>query len=195
MNDSNRNLTAAIQIVVTLFASFGAVLGDFLPDQIEAKSYIYGTAQFACLLLFLLIKITIIKNTTPVIVMRWKIFAMTMSVSFIVVSFLYYCHGRDHLKSIQIGNEKRNMISGVLTQESKALCKDPLFISDNPRKLPCEEALLEIGNETHLIWTKDSVQRNTDIFVFLYILMIGTLSAALFSLIEIFPIPKGKDTR
>jgi hypothetical protein len=185
-------LTSGLQVVATLFAVGGAFLGDFLPEQIDNKKFIYGIAQLLCLIIFFLIKNRLRSNNTKIEKKRWGTVGLIMGIAFLSCSYLYYNHAQHHLKSMRGVTEK--IITGKLTKEAKAMCETPEFTQTNILHKPCEDALLNFRTvqDVEFIWEPGSVDRNADFFVLLYILIILTLSAAIFSLIELNPI--GTDT-
>lgn len=185
---NNTTLTTALQIVVCLFGAFGAFLGDILPEVISGRKFIYGITQFACLLVFLLIKMIITKRSPATYKKYFKGFALALSLSFIVFSYLYYTQQRNHLRDSPFTDEK--IITGELTPQALKMCKSKAFQDEIKAKgISEEENLMRSRTESdlHSIWTPNSVSKNTDLFVFYYVMLVICLSTAVFAAIELIP--------
>jgi hypothetical protein len=180
-------LTSALQIIVGLFGAFGAFLSDILPEAVDSRKFIYGITQFACLLVFLLLKIMLTKANIIQEKKNWKWFTLAMSALFIVFSSLYYYQQQNYLRNNPFTGKK--MITGELTQRSLDICNSKIFKRENPDGLPCEEALLSMRTEDdiYLIYKPESVQHHTNLFVLYYIFLVIALSAAVFASIELIP--------
>ncbi|WP_284653284.1 hypothetical protein [Flavobacterium terrisoli] len=182
----NKNiLVIGIQVVLTFLGAFGAILKDILPNEIESKPFIYGITQFSCLFVFLILKAAFFKKKV-IKKSHWIAFASLMLVSFLVSSWFFYNHNRKAI--ILVGaNAEKVIIGNELTPRAKTACTNIKKMFPELTLKECQQKLLVEGtaDDPTWIWTEPSIEQNEDKFVLFYILLVISLSAGLFSLVEL----------
>lgn len=164
-------------VVISLFALGGSFLINALPE-IDSKSYIIGFAQIGSLLIFLFIKFFVVRNKgTQSFFIR---FAVVMAVVFFITAIFYYEFKKSHTKFFT--PENIVVVKGKLSNEVSSICA-----RSNKKPQDCEDWYLSIITSDKLgsVWTPQSVNTNTTIIILLYVLIVFSLSAALFSIVEL----------
>lgn len=187
MSENGKNiLTTAIQAIVALFGAFGGFLQKILPAQINGDEFIYTYTQVICLVVFLLIKFLMLKNSASKVWywIIWIAFALLLG-----SGLGYSFHSKKTLYSV--GDSSYKAIGGDLSEKAKKICGSSTYKDDsNAQLVSCEEWLLSDASTKDIawIWTPESVQKNSDIFTILYLILATSLSIAVFSLLELIPV-------
>lgn len=170
-------ISIGTDVVISLFALGGSFLLNALPE-IDSKSFIIGFAQIGSLLIFLFIKFFVISNKgTNGFFIR---FAVIMAVAFFISALSYYEFKKSHTRFI--ARENMVVVKGKLRNDVLAVCA-----RTGKPTADCEDWYLSIITSDKLdsVWTPGSVGRNTTVIILLYALIVFSLSAALFSIVEL----------
>ncbi len=195
MNFSNYTvlLKAAIGVVIFIFGAFsGFLLHVSPPDPSGNIAFQVGLAQFvslAILLFFSLLsnfQLRRSKKDQRKFLRLWLMIAGSLILTFIISSLLYYRNLQDN--TILQKDWNIRFTKGILTETSKQICaEEKQFHSESE----CEVFLLykyynanEISDK-HFLWTEESVSKTALRLLINYIIVIVSLSASLFSLVEL----------
>jgi ABC-type transport system involved in multi-copper enzyme maturation permease subunit len=185
-------IKTSVQVILLFFGLFGGFLLHAAPPDYNSEfKLVIGLAQFVSLLLFLLISVVLNlyakrrQKGAPLLLKVWLLLIVVFVVGFIVMVFRYY----QHFNTLTVWQStwKIRFIRGTeLTEESTRHCKEYKISA-----YKCESHLLNIFYTSgeiafeNALWTEASVQENRSRLFRDYVLLIITLSGALFSLVEI----------
>jgi len=202
MNFSNYTvlLKAAIGVVIFIFGAFsGFLLNVSPPDPSGNIAFQVGLAQFvalAILLFFSLLSNFQLRRTKKdqrKFLRLWLMIAAGLILTFIVSSLVYYRNLQDNTVLQKDWNIR--FTKGTLTETSKQICaEEKQYASESE----CEAFLLykyynanEVSDK-HFLWTEESVSEAAQQLLINYIVVIVSLSASLFSLVELISWNKEK---
>ena len=187
-------LKSAIGIIVFLFGAFNNFLQDIAPPNPSDEFNLpVGIAKFTSLALLLFVSLLCNfkalnqKQTQKKFVSLWLWIAGLLILIFLAGSLFYSNNFRE--KTVWHQDWKVRLLKGnELTDESKEICVEE---NKYANVSACEQFLLykyynaKQINDEHLLWTEQSVQANLRLLVYAYIVVVVSLSALLFSLVEL----------
>ncbi|MEP6681826.1 MAG: hypothetical protein ABJA35_01145 [Parafilimonas sp.] len=179
----------SIQLVVLLFAAFGGFLLNIAPPANGTVNLAVGITEFITLALLLFISaftnfsLVLNKKRFKRNYRSWLIFSAVCFTMLIATSLLYF---NNYGKLVlHVNKWDTTFIRGELSPDAIQLCSEDKYSASQ-----CENQLLkyEYGVkdvEDGLLWTKESMHNNQLRLLLFYLGFIITLSACLFSLIEL----------
>ncbi|HWI93205.1 MAG TPA: hypothetical protein VNT20_18130 [Flavisolibacter sp.] len=184
-------LKNAIQIIITLFASFGGFLLKIAPPNGAAVKLPLGIAQILSLALLLYLSafsvysLVLNKKRFKRNYRSWLIACSMLLLATTASSFGYFDNYQRLV--IKVPNWDTTFIRGQLTQDAIKTCSDEYKIHDVDR---CENTLL--GDYYTIdevvegrLWSKDSMRRSEMKLLIWYIGFVVFLSGAIFSALEL----------
>jgi hypothetical protein len=205
MNFSNYTvlLKAAIGVVIFIFGAFsGFLLNISPPDPAGNIAFQVGLAQFVALVILLFFSLLSnfqlrrSKKNQRKFLRLWLMIAAALILTFIISSLLYYKNFQDN--TIVQKDWNIRFTRGTLTETSRQICAEE---KQYHSEAECESFLLykyynanEISDK-HFLWTEESVSRASLRLLINYIIVIVSLSASLFSLVELLSWKKDKVER
>ena len=182
-------IKSSIQLVVLLFAAFGGFLLNIAPPSNSTVNLAVGITEFITLALLLFISaftnfsLVLNKKRFKKNYRSWLIFGAVCFVLLLFFSIQYFSRYNNSVVTVNKWDTK--FIRGTLSPDAIKLCADEKYNINH-----CESLLLEHEYgvddiEDGLLWTKESMKKNQLQLLIYYLSFIITLSACLFSLIEL----------
>lgn len=172
-------LVKGSEAVIFLFTAFGGYLTRYAPPNGTDAVFFIGLSQFIALFVLFFISALsnqILKNRFKII---WIILALISLIIFVTSSLFYI----DNYRNLSIDfpptdNSERVLIGTEYTDSAQSLL-------DENNDWKAQDVLSYLGIlKKETVWTKESIDEARDKLNFSYVLMIVSLSIALFSLIE-----------
>jgi len=172
-------LRKAIEVVTFLFAAFSGYLKGIAPPEERSATFATGLASFLALVIFLLIS-GVSRGTAP---QKQKALWLRLAAALFVVcavSGLAYKHELDQLTfPYPSDSDGAQYIAGTVpTQMAK-----PYFDKD----YSASQVVAKFGGPENkqLVWTQESINRAGMLLTTLYLVLVVSLAATIFSLTEI----------
>jgi hypothetical protein len=184
-------LKNGVQVITTLFTSFGGFLLNIAPPNGASVKFPLGIAQVISLALLLYLSafsvysLVLNKNKFKRNYSRWLITSGVLLAFTIVSSFSYYDNYQRLV--VKATHWDTTFVRGTLTPDALKVCREDYKTQDKDQ---CENTLLT-GFYTvdevvaGSLWSKDSMRRSEMLLLIWYISFVVFLSGTLFSAIEL----------